>query len=55
MAVRRTPGVIYAFAFFLCMAVMALAFMYFVQHGYFLLHVPTISFKLPDLHLTAPG
>ena len=54
MAARHTPGLIYAIAFVLCMAVIALAFMYFVQHGYFLVHVPTVSFKLPDLHLTQP-
>jgi hypothetical protein len=54
MAVRRNPGLIYAAAFVACMAVIALAFMYFVDHGYFLVHVPTIEFKLPDLHLTQP-
>lgn len=55
MARRRNPGLVYALAFFLCMAVIALAFMYFVRHGYFLVHVPSISFKLPNLHLTTPG
>jgi len=54
MAVRRSPGLLYAVGFVLCMAVIALAFIYFVQHGYFLVHVPDISFKLPDLHLTQP-
>ena len=54
MAARHTPGIVYALAFFVCMAVIALAFMYFVNHGYFLIHVPSINFKLPDLHLT-PG
>ena len=54
MAARHTPGIVYALAFFVCMAVIALAFMYFVQHGFFLVHIPTISFRLPDLHLTQP-
>jgi hypothetical protein len=54
MAARRSPGLIYAVAFVLCMAVIAVVFMYFVRHEYFLVHVPTISFKLPDLHLTQP-
>ena len=52
MATRTTPGVLYAVAFFVCMAIIAIAFMYFLRHGYFLIHVPTIDFKLPDLHLT---
>ncbi|HVA23877.1 MAG TPA: hypothetical protein VMW62_05735 [Chloroflexota bacterium] len=51
---RHTPGLIYALAFFICMAVIAIAFMYFLHHGYFLVHVPTITFKLPNLHLTSP-
>jgi hypothetical protein len=51
MAARPTPGVLYAVAFFVCMAIIAIAFMYFLRHGYFLIHVPTIDFKLPDLHL----
>ena len=51
MASRRGPGLIYAVAFFVCMAVIAIAFTYFLQHGYFLVHVPTINFRLPDLHL----
>lgn len=54
MAARETPGLIYGLAFFICMAVIALAFMYFLRHGYFLVHVPTFNFKLPDLHLTSP-
>jgi hypothetical protein len=53
MATRHTPGLIYALAFLVCMAVIAIAFTYFLQHGYFLVHVPTINFKLPDLHLTS--
>jgi len=51
MAVRRTPGLVYGIAFFLCMAVMAVAFMYFLQHGFFLIKVPAINFQLPNLHL----
>jgi len=54
MAERHTPGLIYALAFFICMAVIAIAYMYFIQHGYFLIHVPNIEFKLPDLHLAQP-
>jgi hypothetical protein len=53
MAARPNPGIVYAVAFFLCMAVIAVAFLYFLRHGYFLVHVPTINFKLPDLHLTS--
>lgn len=52
MAARHTPGLLYALAFFVCMAVIALAFLYFLRHDYFLIHVPSITFKLPDLHLT---
>ena len=54
MAARETPGFVYAIAFFVCMAVIAIAFMYFLRHGFFLIHVPEINFKLPDLHLTTP-
>ncbi|HEU0168601.1 MAG TPA: hypothetical protein VFS62_12560 [Chloroflexota bacterium] len=54
MAARREYGLLYALVFALCMAVMVLAFMYFLRHGYFLIHIPTINFKLPDLHLTSP-
>ena len=54
MAARREAGLVYALAFFICWAIIAIAFMYFVHHGYFLIHVPTINFKLPDLHLTQP-
>lgn len=52
MAVRHNPGWIYGLVFVLCMAVIALAFMYIVRHDLFLIHVPQFSFKLPDLHLT---
>jgi len=55
MAARQSSGIFYAIAFFVCMAVIAIAFMYFLQHGFFLIHVPEITFKLPDLHLTQPG
>lgn len=55
MATRRPPGTFYAVAFFVCMAVIAIAFMYFVRHGYFLIHVPQINFKLPDLGIAQPG
>lgn len=53
MATRPTPGLFYAIAFFVCMAIIAIAFMYFLRHDFFLIHVPTIDFKLPNLHLTS--
>lgn len=52
MAARHDSGLVYAIAFAICMIVIVLAFLYFVRHGYFLIHVPEINFKLPDLHLT---
>lgn len=52
---RKTPGTVYALAFFLCLAVIAIAFMYFLRHGYFLVHVPEVNFKLPDLPLLTPA
>jgi hypothetical protein len=51
-AARRDSDRYYAIAFFICMAVIAVAFLYFLRHGYFLIHFPTINFKLPDLHLS---
>ncbi len=53
-AVRRSPGTVYAIVFFICMAIIIIAFTYFLRHGYFLVHVPEINLKLPDLHLM-PG
>lgn len=49
MAARRTPGILYALAFFMCMAIIALVFMYFLHHGWFLIHVPSIHLKLPSI------
>ncbi|HLQ33362.1 MAG TPA: hypothetical protein VK457_11795 [Chloroflexota bacterium] len=51
---RRSPGTVYAIVFFICMAIIIIAFTYFLRHGYFLVHVPEINLKLPDLHLM-PG
>jgi len=51
-AARRNADRTYVIAFFICMAVIAIAFLYFLRHGYFLVHVPALNFKLPDLHLT---
>ncbi len=52
MAVRHNPGWLYGVAFILTMAVIALAFLYFVGHDFFLIHVPQFEFRLPDLHLS---
>ena len=54
MAARHDHALVYALVFVLCMAVMVLAFMYFLQHGFFLIHVPAINFTLPNLHLSSP-
>lgn len=51
MTTRRSPGAWYALAFALCMAIIALAFLFAIQHGWFLIQVPEIAFKLPDLKL----
>jgi len=51
-AAHHASDRVYAIAFFICMAVIAIAFLYFLRHGYFLVHVPALNFKLPDLHLT---